>query len=46
MITEVCNDKTLADISYLSEKAPNNFNKGVEFELYDRAKLVARGTVL
>ena len=38
--------ETIAEVRYLSEKAPDNLNKGVEFELYEGSKLVATGIIL
>ena len=37
---------TIAEIRYLSEKAPDNLGTDVEFELYEGTKLVANGIVL
>lgn len=38
--------ETMAEIKYLSDEAPNNLFIGVEFELYEGTKLVARGIVV
>ncbi|MDR1891519.1 MAG: hypothetical protein LBQ48_00680 [Oscillospiraceae bacterium] len=38
--------ETIAEVSYLSKKAPDNLRKNVEFELYEGRKLVAKGVVL
>lgn len=37
---------TEATIEYLSELAPNNLRENVEFELYEGAKNVAKGTIV
>ena len=38
--------ETVAVIRYLSDKAPDNLEKDVEFELYEGNKLVAGGIIL
>lgn len=38
--------ETLSNLEYLSEIAPNNLSKGVEFMLYEGKRTVARGIVL
>lgn len=38
--------ETIADVCYLSDEAPNNLEKGFEFDLYDGNKLVASGIIL
>jgi len=38
--------ETIAEIRYLSDKAPDNLKKDVKFELYEGNKLVASGVVL
>lgn len=38
--------ETVAEVNYLSEKAPNELVKGYEFDLYDGKKLVAQGIIL
>ena len=38
--------ETIAEVWYLSEKAPDNLSENVEFELYEGAKLVATGKIL
>ncbi len=43
---ELCKNKTLADIEYLSDVAPDNLSAGVEFVLYEGQKKVASGVVL
>ena len=39
-------NETISNIKYLSDSAPNNLFSGVEFLLYEGAKLVAKGIVL
>jgi hypothetical protein len=39
-------NETLAEIEYLSDKAPDNLYKDVEFELFEGNKLVAKGIIL
>lgn len=48
VINKVVLDKneTLANMEYLSDIAPNNLAKGIEFALYEGPKMVAQGTVL
>jgi len=38
--------ETISEVKYLSEKAPDNLNEGVEFELYEGNKMVAKGIIL
>jgi len=38
--------ETIAEIRYLSENAPNNLDKGVEFDLFEGVRKVASGIVL
>ena len=38
--------ETISVIHYLSDEAPDNLRKDVEFELYEGSKLVAKGIVL
>ena len=38
--------ETIAEVKYLSEKAPDNLEKDVEFELYEGSNLVAKGVIL
>ncbi len=38
--------ETIAEINYLSENAPDNLSKDVEFELYEGSKFVGEGIVL
>ena len=38
--------ETIAEVWYLSDKAPDNLFKGVEFELFEGKKLVAKGIIL
>lgn len=46
-IIEVINEKeTISEIKYLSDDAPDNLYKGVEFELYEGSRLVATGVIL
>jgi len=40
------NHETIAEVKYLSAKAPNNLRKDVEFELYEGSKMVAKGIIL
>lgn len=44
--SKISDVESLADIKYLSDEAPDNLVKGVEFELYEGPKLVATGIVL
>ena len=37
--------ETIAEIKYLSEEAPDNLIKNVEFELYEGNKMVAKGII-
>ncbi|MDR3022072.1 MAG: hypothetical protein LBU60_05325 [Clostridiales bacterium] len=39
-------NETIADVWYLSKEAPDNLFIGVEFELYEGAKLVAKGHII
>ena len=39
-------NETLSNMEYLSDLAPNNLAKGVEFVLYEGKRLVAKGIVL
>ena len=43
---EIRENKTLSDIEYLSDAAPDNLFVGVEFLLYEGGKKVASGIVL
>lgn len=36
----------MVEIKYLSDEAPNNLFIGVEFELYEGPKMVARGIIV
>lgn len=38
--------ESIAEIQYLSDKAPDNLKKEVEFELFEGNKLVAKGIVI
>ena len=38
--------ESLAEIEYLSENAPDNLERDVEFELYEGSKLVAKGVII
>ena len=42
----ISQNKTLSDIEYLSNMAPNNLSSNVEFVLFEGRKLVAHGIVL
>lgn len=44
--TIVSESESLAEIEYLSENAPDNLVRDVEFELYEGSKLVAKGVVI
>ena len=37
---------TIAEVRYLSDKAPDNLGSGVAFELYEGIRLVAEGIIL
>lgn len=39
-------NETIAELEYLSSRAPNNLKEGVKFELFEGRKLVAKGTIL
>jgi len=43
---EISENETIAEIKYLSDQAPDNLGKNVEFELYEGNKLVANGIIL
>ncbi len=46
-ITNVISEiETIAEIYYLSDRAPNNLHKGVRFSLLEGKKLVATGVIL
>ncbi|MCH4202443.1 MAG: hypothetical protein LKF69_01570 [Bacilli bacterium] len=38
--------ETISDVFYLTDDAPDNLRKDVEFELYEGNKLVANGIIL
>lgn len=42
----ISSQETICEIEYLSDEAPDNLKRGVEFELYEGPKLVAMGVVL
>lgn len=44
--TIVSETESLAEIEYLSENAPDNLERDVEFELFEGSKLVAKGVVI
>ena len=43
---KISRNETLSNIEYLSDNAPDNLSVGVEFVLYEGAKMVANGIVL
>lgn len=38
--------ETIAEVHYLSDKAPDNLKKDTKIDLYEGAKLVAKGIIL
>ena len=38
--------ETIAEVYYLVEEAPDNLEKGIEFDLFEGNKLVAKGIIL
>jgi hypothetical protein len=42
----ISDSETISEVKYLSEKAPNNLDKDVEFELYEGRRLIAKGIIL
>ena len=45
-IESVSENETIAEIQYLADNAPDNLHEGIQFDLYEGAKVVATGVVI